>query len=703
MSQLLLSVDNLHCINCVGRVEKIISAQPGVTEVRVNLSKKQARVELEESSFSLDSCLDSLDGQGYPCRVLSHDQNQRDQKSQGEERQLLIRMGLAGCVAMNLMMMSASIYIGKFQGIDQSLQRLFEIFGFVLATPVVFLCGRQFLEPAWRALRSGSITMDVPISVGMLATYTLSTISFLFHGPHQYFDSVTAFVFVLLVGRYLQGTGMARVRSSLDLLLGLRPSKVVIRRGANELEIPVGSLEVGDLIVLQTGDAIPADGSVLEGQLEVDESSMTGEALPVSRGPGGALLSGTSVFSGQALMRADAVGGETVLDRLAALVEGSYESRDKEGRLSSLIAARFSAAILGLAALVFLLWLPQGWVAATTTAVSVLVITCPCALGLALPLAYWMAVKEGAQRGVLFKEQGALEMSARLTDLVFDKTGTLTMGRPGLVEEWLSPEESETSVGPLVEFLERTSPHPYARCLVERYSDFRGPEQGAEEVLTLAGRGRQATLGADTYFLGRPPGDSPHDIELLKNGERLASWRFDDPLRPEAAKLVQALRSRGIRLHLASGDKNSRVRDIAQRLGIDSAQGEMLPQDKEEWIARLQAEGGVVGLVGDGVNDAPALARADAGAAMGHAAQVATASAPVLLLRPGLAPVVEWLNLASAHQRTVRSSLHLSLLYNCLAVPTAALGWISPLLAAIVMPLSSLVVVTNSLKLHRRI
>lgn len=402
-------------------------------------------------------------------------------------------------------------------------------------------------------------------------------------------------------------------------------------------------------------------------------------------------------------MRADAVGGETVLDRLAALVEGSYESRNTEGRLSSLIAARFSAAILGLATLVFLLWLPKGWVAATTTAVSVLVITCPCALGLALPLAYWMAVKEGAGRGVLFKEQGALEMSARLTDLVFDKTGTLTMGRPGLVEEWLKPGVSEATVGPLVEYLERTSPHPYARCLVERYRDFRGPEKGADEVETLAGRGRQAQLDGDSYFLGRPTGESAHDIELVKNGERLASWRFDDPLRPEAAELIQALRSRGIRLHLASGDKSSRVLDLAGRLGIESARGEMLPQDKEEWVGRLQADGGVVGLVGDGVNDAPALARADAGAAMGHAAQVATASAPVLLLRPGLAPVVEWLNLARAHRQTVRSSLKLSLIYNCLAVPTAALGWISPLLAAIVMPLSSLVVVSNSLRLHRRL
>ncbi len=703
MSELLLSVDNLHCINCVGRVEKILSEQPGVTQARVNLSKKQARVRIEEATFSTESCLETLEDQGYPCRLLTQQQSRRDQNSRGEERRLLLRMGLAGCVAANLMMMSASIYIGQFQGIDQSLRRLFEIFGFVLATPVVFLCGRQFLEPAWKALKSGSITMDVPISVGMLATYTLSTISFLFHGPHQYFDSVTAFVFVLLVGRYLQGAGMARVRSSLDLLLGLRPSKVVVRRGGSEVEIPVGGLEVGDQIVLRTGDAIPADGIVLEGQLEVDESSMTGEALPVPRGPGGHLLSGTSVFSGQALMRADAVGGETVLDRLAALVEGSYESRDTEGRLSSLIAARFSAAILGLAALVFILWLPKGWMVATTIAVSVLVITCPCALGLALPLAYWMAVKEGAQRGVLFKEQGALEMSSRLTDLVFDKTGTLTVGRPGLVEEWVKPGESDESIGPVVEFLERTSPHPYARCLVERYFAFRGPEQGAEDVVTLAGRGRQVKIGSDTYFLGRPQTDSQHDIELLKNGERLASWRFDDPLRPEAAELIQVLRSRGIRLHLASGDKRSRVRDIAQHLGIDSAQGEMLPQDKEEWVARLQAEGGVVGLVGDGVNDAPALARADAGAAMGHAAQVATASAPVLLLRPGLAPVVEWLNLASAHRRTVGSSLRLSLAYNCMAVPTAALGWISPLLAAIVMPLSSLVVVTNSLKLHRRI
>ena len=703
MSQTLLSVDNLHCVNCVGRVEKLLRQQPGVTEARVNLSKKQARLSISESQFQLSQVLERLEDEGFPCRLLSEQQNERDDQSRSEERQLLIRMGLAGSVAANLMMMSASTYIGQFQGMDSSLQRLFEIFGFVLATPVVFLCGRHFLEPAQKALKSRTITMDVPISVGMLATYAFSTVSFFTGGEHQYFDSVSAFVFVLLVGRYLQGVGMARVRTSLDLLLGLRPSKVTIKEGLETREIPVSGLKVGDLVVLETGKAIPADGHLLQGEVEVDESAMTGEALPVLKAGGDPLLSGTSIFSGQGLMRADAVGGETALERLGALVAQSYESRNPEGRLSSLIAARFSAAILGLSFLVFLLWLPQGLAKAVTTSVSLLVITCPCALGLALPLAFWMAVREGAQRGVLFKEQAALEMSAKMTDLIFDKTGTLTMGRPGLVHEWFSPGESEASIGPLVEYLERTSPHPYARCLVDRFSTYRGPEDGAENVQTVAGRGREAHFDGHIYFLGRPESEHAHDIELLRDGERLASWRFDDALRPEAAAMVSALKARGLRLHLASGDKRSRVEEIAKSLGIESAQGQMLPQDKERWVAALQAEGAVVGLVGDGINDAPALARADAGAAMGHATQVATASAPVLLLRPGLRPVIDWLELSQAHQATVRSSLRLSLLYNCLAIPTAAAGWISPLLAAIVMPLSSLAVVTSSLQLHRRL
>jgi heavy metal translocating P-type ATPase len=544
--------------------------------------------------------------------------------------------------------------------------------------------------------------MDVPISLGMLATYTLSTVSFFLHGPHQYFDSVTAFVFVLLVGRYLQTAGMSRVRSSLNLLLGLRPARVTVRRGDQEVDQPLSDLLVGDLVVLGTGSAIPADGCLVEGRVEVDESAMTGESLPVQRGPGENLLAGTSIFSGSGLMRADAVGGQTALERLGALVEKSYEARDHEGRLSGVIARRFSAAVVLLSALVFLLWLPQGLVAATTCAVSVLVITCPCALGLALPLAYWMAVRQGAKVGVLIKEQAALEMTSRLTDLVFDKTGTLTVGRPVLVEESFAAGQSEATIGPLVEFLERTSPHPYARCLVERFSGYRGPEDGADQVVTIAGLGRQAQLPEGKAFLGRPEGDGTQDIELTIDGRRLAAWRFDDALRPEALPLVQELKARGLNLHLASGDKQERVTRVARMLGIESARSQMLPADKERMVAELQAKGAVVGLVGDGVNDAPALARADAGAAMGHAAQVATASAPVLLLRPGLGPVVEWLKLGRAHRQTVRASLRLSLFYNSLAVPAAALGYISPLLAAIAMPLSSLAVVVSSLSLERR-
>lgn len=701
MNDVVVVVDNLRCINCVGRVESLLLEQPGVVEARVNLTKKQARLGVA-SGFDLDAAMGQLEIHGFPCRLLDNRQGQRDKASQSQERQLMLRMGLAGCVAANLMLMSASSYLGQFQGIDPALGRLFEIFGFVLATPVVFLCGRHFWEPAWAALRRGVISMDVPISLGMLATYTLSTVSFFSGGPHQYFDSVASFVFVLLVGRYLQNVGMNRVRSSLDLLLGLRPARVLVRRNGVEQEIPSAELQVGELVVVCSGVAIPADGRLIEGELEVDESAMTGEALPATKRLGEALLAGTSVFAGQGVMRADAVGGQTVLDRLSALVEKSYEARDPEGRLSNLIAGRFSAAIVVLSMLVFFWWLPHGVATATTIAVSVLVITCPCALGLALPLAYWMAVRQGVERGVLIKEQGALELTSRLTDLVFDKTGTLTVGRPTLVEERFSEGESAETVGPIVEFLERTSPHPYARCLVERFSAYRGPADGAEEVESIAGRGRRASLPQGQAYLGRPDRDSIQDIELTIDGRRLASWRFDDALRPEAFELIGELKERGLRLHLASGDKSERVRWVAEQLGLKSAQGEMLPQDKEAMITGLQQQGAIVGLVGDGVNDAPALAKADAGAAMGHSAQIATASAPVLLLRPGLRPVVEWLNLGQAHRRTVAASLRLSLAYNSMAVPAAALGWVSPLLAAIVMPLSSVAVVVSSLRLGQR-
>ncbi len=413
------------------------------------------------------------------------------------------------------------------------------------------------------------------------------------------------------------------------------------------------------------------------------------------------VLAGTLLFSGEARVRMEAVGGETALSRLGLLLERAQEERSGEGLWSGRLASGFSAAIVGLSLVVFVVWLPSGLMKATTVAVSVLVITCPCALGLALPLAFWMAVRTGAERGVLVKDQAALEMTPQITDLLLDKTGTLTVGRPELVKEKLYGESRE-AIGRLVELIERDSPHPFARCLVDRFQDVADPAAQAEDVVTIPGRGRQAKVDGIEYFLGRPLSGNETDIELLRQGRRLAGWSFDDALREGAHLLVQKLAARGLRLHLVSGDRQDRTQAVARQLGIASASGDQLPEDKCHRVSELQTRGAVVALLGDGINDALALARADVGVAMGHAAAVATASAPVLLLRGGLAPVLDWLHLAEAYRATVRRSVGLSICYNALAIPAAAMGWVSPLAAAIAMPISSLAVVINSLRLARR-
>ncbi|MCA9781409.1 MAG: cation-translocating P-type ATPase, partial [Candidatus Eremiobacteraeota bacterium] len=414
------------------------------------------------------------------------------------------------------------------------------------------------------------------------------------------------------------------------------------------------------------------------------------------------LLAGTQVFSGEATMRVDAVGGKTTLSRLAGLIEETQESRMGEGKLSGKVAALFSGLILLMAALVFLWWMPAGLERATLVAVSVLVITCPCALGLALPLAYWMAVRTGVEKGVLVKDEAALEVTPNLTDLILDKTGTVTVGRPELVtEEHLGHPESE--IAEYVRILEKGSSHPYARALMTRYADDSSTPEW--EVETVPGRGRRADFRGMSLFLGNngQSREASTDIELLVNGERWAGWTFDDAIRPEAPKLIQELKARGLRLHLLSGDRQDRTEKVSRQIGIEHYAGCQLPEDKAKRVASLQQEGSVVGLLGDGVNDGPALASADVGAAMGHATAVATASAPVLLLRPGLEPVRAWLDLGRAYKKTVSSSLMLSLVYNLIAVPTAAAGLVSPLMAAIAMPVASLAVVINSLQLSRRL
>ena len=704
--ELTLGLEGLHCINCVSKVESVLSAQPGVLTARVNLTKRQARLEIKEPLFDLGKALDELGKAGFTGRKLSTKATDQQEQENQEQRALLLKMGVAGAVAANVMILSVSLYVGQYQGIEEGLKRFFQVLSFLLATPVVFYCGRHFAEPAWKALLNRRITIDVPITIGLSATYVVSVISFFRHTEHQYFDTVTAFVFALLVGRYLQSLGMSKVRNSLDLLLGLRPERATVLKNGHPVEIRVEELQVGQTVLLSQSSGIPADGVLLGGRVEVDESAMTGESLPVTKEHNDPLLAGTKVFSGSGTMRVDAVGGKTTLSRLGALIEETQENRMGEGRLSARVAAVFSVAILVLAGAVFLWWLPSGLEQATLIAVSVLVITCPCALGLALPLAYWMAVRTGAGQGVLIKDEAALELTPSLTDLILDKTGTVTVGRPDLVHEEFFEGHSAETVAPIVDMLERNSPHPFARALVHRFSNI-DHETWETEVETVPGRGVRANFNSQEFYLGNRSGCSTStvglDIELTVDGKRVAGWRFDDALRPEAPELVKKLQQRGLRLHMLSGDRQDRTEAVARQLNIEHYAGGQLPTDKATRVKSLQSEGAVVGLLGDGVNDGPALASANVGAAMGHAAAVATASAPVLLLRPGLEPVLTWLNLGKAYKKTVASSLALSVLYNSIAVPLAAAGWVSPLVAAIAMPVASLAVVINSLRLGRRL
>lgn len=698
--EVLLSLDGLHCVSCVNRVEQLLRGRPGVIEAAVNLTRKQARLSVRAQEFELPEALEALAQAGFTARRLSEKQVRQNEKDTREQRALLLKLGISGCVAANVMLLSIALYIGQFQGIESEFKRLFQGLSFVLTTPVVLFCGSHFAIPAWKALSNKQVTIDVPITIGLGATYLLSVVSYYRGTEHQYFDTATAFVFALLVGRYLQSLGMSRVRNSLDLLLGLRPERARVLRNGTEVEVGVEALEVGDLVILEQGLGVPADGTLMEGEVEVDESSMTGESLPLKKGPRDPLLAGTQVFSGQATMRVDAVGAKTTLSRLAALIEETQESRMGEGKLSGKVASMFSGLILVIALLVFFWWLPVGLEKATLVAVSVLVITCPCALGLALPLAYWMAVRTGIERGVLVKDEASLEQTPVLTDLVMDKTGTVTVGRPELITEE-HHGRSEEEISALVQVLEKECSHPFARTLMNRYSASGAPELTAE-VEAVPGRGRRALIEGREVFIGTHSGGAG-DIELTVDGERWACWSFEDAVRPEAPVLVEKLKDRGLRLHLLSGDRQDRTERVSQQIGIENYAGNQLPDDKARRVAALQQEGAVVGLLGDGVNDGPALAAADVGAAMGHAASVATASAPVLLLRPGLEPVMAWLDLGKAYRKTVSSSLGLSVLYNLIAVPAAASGVVSPLVAAIAMPLASLAVVVNSLQLSRRL
>lgn len=695
-------LEGVHCPSCVWLVERVPLLLAGVHRAELELGRSIVRIEWDPAEQPLSAVARQLDALGYtphPFRGASVDAVRRR-----EDRLMLTRIGVAGALAGNVMMVAVALYAGWFGHMEPAHERYFRWVSLALVTPAIVWPGRGFFQGAWSALRQRTLNMDVPIALALGAGYARGAWNTVVDSGPIYFDGVATLIFLLLIGRFAQQRAQRAAVDSAELLHSLSPAVARVREGETVHEVPVEALLPGMTIDVRPGDAIAADGEVVEGCSEVDRSLLTGEARPEAVAPGDRVHAGTINGSSPLRVRVEQAGEATRVGRLMREVEHAAARRAPLVLLADRLSGAFVGGVLLLAAATFAIWSRLDPAMAFDHAIALLVVTCPCALALATPLAVSVAIGQAARRGILVKGGEALQRMARPSLLLLDKTGTLTEGRATLVH-WEGPD----AVRGAVLALEHHSQHPLARAFRAAWPDV--VPGSASEVRQTAGGGieglvggRRVTVGTPTFVrarLSEPESASPVSDAAMEtvawvavDGELVARAGFEDALRGDAAESLAVLRALGFRARILSGDAPGAVARVAASLGLtpEEAQGGRTPEDKLAAVEAASADGDVV-MVGDGVNDAAAIARAGVGVGMRGGAEACLATADVFLSREGLAPLAELAAGARRTMRVIRLNIAISLVYNLLGAGLAMAGRIDPLVAAILMPVSSIAVV----------
>lgn len=726
----LLPIAGMSCTSCAARVEKSLAALPEVLHAGVNMATETASVALAagtDPAVALPTLRAAVEAAGYSVREQAPLAENSAPSPVGEMGEGSWRPTLlAAALSLPLVLQMVAGWLGVHWMLPGWVQLL-------LATPVQWGLGARFYRAGWRALRAGTGNMDLLVALGTSAGYGLSVYLLWRHGwtgeggmpPHLYFEASAVVIALVLLGKRLEARARHQTTEALRALGALRPDKARVRRGPRDVDLPLGEVRVGDLVVIRPGERVPVDGLVEEGGGEVDESLVTGESLPVAKQVGDRVTGGSLNGEGLLLARTQAVGAETVLSRIVRMVESAQAGKAPIQRLVDRVSAVFVPAVVALAVLTWLGWgLGAGdWEVATLNAVTVLVIACPCALGLATPAAVMAGTGAAARQGILVKDALALETAHGIDVVAFDKTGTLTEGRPTLVA-CEAASGSPAALLAVCAALQAHSEHPLGRAVVEAAHAQALQVPPAAQVRALAGRGMAAVVEGCELRLGSRRFMQELDVDLsllearaaqLQDDGRTVSWlaevgasprllgllAFGDVLKPDAGLAVQRLRAMGVRCVLLSGDNPGSVQSVARQLGIEEAQAELLPQDKAEAVARLRGQGGRVAMVGDGLNDAPALAAADIGMAMSTGTDVAMHAAGITLMRGRPALVADAIDIARRSRAKIRQNLFWAFVYNLVGLPLAALGVLNPVLAGAAMALSSVSVLANALLLRR--
>nr|WP_297352985.1 heavy metal translocating P-type ATPase [uncultured Caldimonas sp.] len=713
-----LRIEGMTCASCVARVEKALLKVPGVLAASVNLATERATVRAL-GSVSDAQLKAAVERAGYAAK-----DEQAAAPAAAPRWPEWWPVALSALLTLPLVAPMLLELFGVHAMLDGWLQ-------LALATPVQFWLGWRFYRAGWKAVRAGTGNMDLLVALGTSAAYGLSAYLLVEHAghgmPHLYFEASAAVITLVLLGKWLEGRAKRQTADAIRALNALRPAVAVVRRPEGDVEVPVEEVAVGDIVLVRPGDRVPVDGEIVEGRTHVDESLITGESLPVAKSAGDRVTGGSINAEGALTIRTLAIGTETTLARIIRMVESAQAAKAPIQRIVDRVSAVFVPVVLAVALVTFLGWVAVSgdWEQALINAVAVLVIACPCALGLATPTAIMVGTGVAARHGVLIKDAEALEVAHAVTAVAFDKTGTLTEGKPALVAVVPAAGGSRDEVLRLAAALQASSEHPLAHAVMQRAREEGIAVPEAREVNALPGRGLEAAVGAEVLALGSSrllremgldPAGLAADARRLEGEGRTVSWlmrkgegrhellgllAFGDTIKPAAREALARLRELKVATIMLTGDNQGSANAVARELGIDEVRAEVLPGDKAAVIQQLRATGKVVAMVGDGINDAPALAAAQVGIAMSTGTDVAMETAGVTLMRGDPRLVADAIDVSRRTYSKIKQGLFWAFAYNVLGIPLAAVGLLSPVIAGAAMAFSSVSVVTNALMLRR--
>ncbi len=707
----MLKISGMTCASCAARIETAVNRQPGM-DIAVNLASETARAVLQPGT-EVGDLIAAITRTGYGAEVW--DEKNREE-ARARDAQIAKREWLVfwGAVTLTLPLL-AGMFMPNHEWLPRWLQ-------WMLATPVQFIAGWRFYRGGFNALRGGGANMDVLVALGTSMAWGLSTVvTFMgLHAQPVYFEAGAAVITLVRLGKLLEASAKRKTMDAIEKLLALTPQTAWVQRNGEFVEIPIHEIKSGDRVRVRPGERVPVDGTVESGESEIEEAALSGESLPVLKRIGDKVYAATQNTLGTLVIQATGVGEHTRIAEIIRLTEAAQGSKAPIQKLADQVSGIFVPVVIGIALLTFIatgLWLSD-WSEALIRAVTVLVIACPCALGLATPAAIMAGTGWGAQYGILFRNAEALETAGRIDTLAVDKTGTLTTGEFSLSLASPAAGVSEESLLATAACLEQGSEHPLARAIVKAAQERGLALEAVEGFSALPGRGVRGSINGEVAIAGTedflaesgltlPPSsfplpDNATPILVARNGRFLGTLWLTDTLRSNTPQSLQALRDMGVEVVMLTGDQESSARAVAEKLGIADFHARQTPQDKAAAIRRLQDMGKKVGMAGDGINDAPALAQADASFAMGMGTDIAKETADITLARRDLAGLAEAVALSRATLKKIRQNLFFAFVYNVLGIPLAALGLLSPVFAGAAMAMSSVSVVTNALLLRKR-